>query len=65
MKRYIPIFIILFISCTYLASEDPVAVGDSTNVITNTSFKYIDKSEAVVDENFTDKKTIIIFWADY
>ena len=65
MKRYLPIFIILFISCTYVASEDLEAVGESTNVITNTSFKYIDKSEAVVDENFTDKKTIIIFWADY
>ena len=65
MKRYLPIFVILFISCTYVASEDLDAVGESTNVITNTSFKYIDKSEAVVDENFTDKKTIIIFWADY
>ncbi len=65
MKRYLPIFIILFISCTYVASEDLEAVGESTNVITNTSFKYIDKSESVVDENFTDKKTIIIFWADY
>ena len=65
MKRYLPIFIILFISCTYVASEDLKAVEESTNVITNTSFKYIDKSEAVVDENFTDKKTIIIFWADY
>ena len=65
MKRYLPIFIILFISCTYVASEDLKAVEESTNVITNTSFKYIDKSEAVVIENFTDKKTIIIFWADY
>ena len=65
MNRYLPILIILFISCTYVASEDLEAVGESTNVITNTSFKYIDKSEAVVDENFTDKKTIIIFWADY
>ena len=65
MKRYLPIFVILFISCTYVASEDLDAVGESTNVITNTSFKYIDKSEAVVIENFTDKKTIIIFWADY
>ena len=65
MKRYLPIFVILFFSCTYVASEDLDAVGESTNVITNTSFKYIDKSEAVVIENFTDKKTIIIFWADY
>ena len=65
MKRYLPILFILLISCSYVASEDADTVGDSTNVITNTSFKYIDKSEVVVDENFTDKKTIIIFWADY
>ena len=65
MKRYLPIFVILFISCTYVASEDMDAVGESTNVMTNTSFKYINKSEAVAIENFTDKKTIIIFWADY
>ena len=70
MKRFLPIFIIIFTSCSYGASEEPGSeiqevVTQSTNAITESTFKYIDTSEAVVAENFTDKKTIIIFWADY
>ncbi len=70
MKRFLPIFIILFISCSYGADEELESglidtVQESTYAITETSFKYIDTTEAVVTENFTDKKTIIIFWADY
>ena len=70
MKRFLPLFIIIFISCSYGASEqledEPLKVeADTKNVISETTFNYIDTSEAVVAENFTDKKTIIIFWADY
>jgi len=70
MKRFLPIFIIFFISCSYgargeLESDIQEAVAESTDAITESTFQYIDTSEAVVTENFTDKKTIIIFWADY
>ena len=70
MKRFLPLFIILFISCSYGASEQLEdeslkVVADSINVISETTFNYIDTSEAIVAEDFTDKKTIIIFWADY
>ena len=70
MKRFLPIFIIFFISCSYGASEEleseiQEVVAESKNALTESTFKYIDTSEAVVSENFTDKKTIIIFWADY
>ena len=70
MKRFLPLFIIFFISCSYGASEEVEseileAVSESTGSITESTFKYIDTSETVVTENFTDKKTIIIFWADY
>ena len=70
MKRFLPIFLILFISCSYGASEESnsnslEAVAESTDAITQTTFRYINTSETVVTENFTDKKTIIIFWADY
>ena len=70
MKRIFPIFIILFISCSYGASEqlesDSLeAVAESTDAISETTFKYLNTSETIVTENFTDKKTIIIFWADY
>ena len=70
MKRFLLVFIIFFISCSYGASEEVEseileAVTEATGSITESTFQYIDKSEAVVTENFTDKKTIIIFWADY
>ena len=70
MKRFLPIFIIFFISCSYGASEELESeilgtVAETTGSITESTFQYIDTSEAVVTENFTDKKTIIIFWADY
>ena len=70
MKRIFPIFIILFFSCSYGASEqlesDSLeAVAESTDAISETTFKYLNTSETIVTENFTDKKTIIIFWADY
>ncbi|MDA9727308.1 hypothetical protein N9U45_00875 [Acidimicrobiaceae bacterium] len=70
MKRFLPIFIIFFISCSYGASKELESellepVADSTDAITESTFRYIDTSEVVVTENFTDKKTIIIFWADY
>ena len=65
MRRYIPILIVLFITCSYVASEELEEGGQSRDAITENSFEYIDASEAVATENFTDKKTIIIFWADY
>tara|TARA_B100000614_G_C14407487_1_gene436342 strand:+ start:290 stop:499 length:210 start_codon:yes stop_codon:yes gene_type:complete len=69
MKRFFPLFIVFFISCSYGANEQleesSKVVADSTSAISETTFNYIDISEAVVAENFTDKKTIIIFWADY
>ena len=70
MKRFLPIFIILFITCSYGASEEQEgeileAMPESSGALTASTFEYIDTSEAIVAENFTDKKTIIIFWADY
>ena len=55
----------LFITCSYGASADLQEGGQSRDAITENSFEYIDTSEVVATENFTDKKTIIIFWADY
>ena len=66
MKRYLPIFIILLISCSYgTGNESLDVVAGSTGALTETAFEYIDSTEAVVVENITDKKTIILFWADY
>lgn len=40
-------------------------VQSSSKVITDTSFEFINTSENIEIEDFTDKKTIILFWADY
>ena len=65
MKRFLPIFIILFISCSYGASEESESNSLEAVDRKSTRLEYIDTSEVVATENFTDKKTIIIFWADY
>ena len=61
MKKYLLISLIL-ISCTQDVRQDE----DSNNVlITDTSFQYINIDLNQEYENFTNKKTIIVFWADY
>jgi hypothetical protein len=61
MKKYLLILLIL-ISCTQDVTQDE----DSNNVlITDTSFQYINIDLNQEYENFTNKKTIIVFWADY
>jgi len=61
MKKYLLILLIL-ISCTQDATQNE----ESNNVlITETSFQYINVDLNQEYENFTNKKTIIVFWADY
>ena len=67
MRKFVILSLLLMVSCS---SNN--AVGNSTNdtqsssnVITNTSFEFINTSENIEIEDFTDKKTIILFWADY
>ena len=61
MKKYLLILLIL-ISCTQDVTQDE----ESNNVlITETSFQYINVDLNQEYENFTNKKTIIVFWADY
>ena len=61
MKKYFLILLIL-ISCT----QDVTQNEESSNVlITDTSFQYININLKQDYENFTNKKTIIVFWADY
>ena len=61
MKKYLLILLIPM-SCTQDVTQDE----DSNNVlITDTSFQYINIDLNQEYENFTNKKTIIVFWADY
>jgi len=61
MKKYIFILLI-FISCTQGVTKDKEL---SDVLITETSFQYINTDLNQEYENFKNKKTIIIFWADY
>ena len=61
MKKYI-LMLLIFASCTQNVIE-----GNITNdvLITESAFQYINTDLILDYENFTDKKTIIVFWADY
>ena len=61
MKKYLLIFLIL-VSCTQDVTQNE-KINDV--LITETSFQYINKDLNQEYENFKDKKTIIVFWADY
>ena len=52
----------MFIACSQVAEvENPNPVS----VVSDTSFTFINTDLVQDSENFTNKKTIIVFWADY
>ena len=61
MKKYILVLFILT-SCTQGVIQDEKS---SDVLLTETSFQYINIELNQEYENFTNKKTIIVFWADY
>lgn len=61
MKKYIFIFIIL----SFCSQSENQVIQYENNIITETSFQFINTDLKQDYENFSDKKTIIIFWADY
>lgn len=78
-KNYVLLFL-LILGCSLGANEKENVntidndellqdVVDENNinskVLNSTSFTYIDRNLELVSENFTNKKTIIVFWADY
>ena len=67
MRKSILLIFMLIIACSANTLEESNSenVQSSIGVITNTSFEYINTSENIEIEDFTDKKTIILFWADY
>ena len=67
MRKFVILSLLLMISCSPNSGVSNLTndVQSSSNVITNTSFEFINTSENIEIEDFTDKKTIILFWADY
>ena len=54
--------LLIFASCTQNVIEDNIT---NDVLITESAFQYINTELNLDYENFTDKKTIIVFWADY
>ena len=67
MRKFVILSLLLMISCSSnsAVSNSTNDVQSSSKVITNTSFEFINTSENIEIEDFTNKKTIILFWADY
>ena len=61
MKKFIFLFLV-FVSCSQVAE---VENASPVSVISDTSFTYINTDLVEDSEDFTNKKTIIVFWADY
>ena len=61
MKKVIFLFLV-FVACSQVAE---VEKADPVYVLSDTSFAYINTDLVEDSEDFTNKKTIIVFWADY
>lgn len=61
MKKYFLILLILA-SCSQNITQNNESAD---NLITETSFQYVSTNLTNEYEIFNDKKTIIVFWADY
>ena len=61
MKKFILLFLVL-VACSQSAEVETV---ESINVVSDTTFSFISTNLVEDSENFTNKKTIVVFWADY
>ena len=67
MRKSSFLILMLLVACSANTLEDGTdeTTRSSSEIITSTSFEFINTSENIEVEDFTDKKTIILFWADY
>ena len=67
MRKLSFLILVLLVACSVNTLEDGTdeTTQSSSEIISSTSFEFINTSENIEVEDFTDKKTIILFWADY
>ena len=65
MKKLI--FILIFSFCNSSSATQEISVEESkdTIVVSSTTLTYLNQNGQEVVEDLTNKKTLIVFWADY
>jgi len=58
-------FIFLFLLLAFCSQNTEEAVVSSEPPVNETTFTYINSDIETATEDFSDKQTIIVFWADY
>jgi len=58
-------FMFLFLLLAFCSQNTEEEVSSSELPINEISFTYINSDIEITKEDFTDKQTMILFWADY
>ncbi|MDG1201232.1 MAG: hypothetical protein P8H47_02260 [Candidatus Actinomarina sp.] len=65
MKKIV--FILIFSFCSSSSATQDIAVEESEDnvAVSSTTLTYLNQNGEEVIEDLTNKKTLIVFWADY
>tara|TARA_B110000003_G_scaffold226111_1_gene227035 strand:+ start:642 stop:839 length:198 start_codon:yes stop_codon:yes gene_type:complete len=65
MKKIV--FILIFSFCSSSSATQDIAIEESedTFAVSSTTLTYLNQNGEEVIEDLTNKKTLIVFWADY
>ena len=65
MKKIV--FILIFSFCSSSSATQDIVVEESedTAAVSSTTLTYLNQNGEEVIEDLTNKKTLIVFWADY
>jgi cytochrome oxidase Cu insertion factor (SCO1/SenC/PrrC family) len=65
MKKLV--FILIFSFCSSSSATQDIAVEEreDTVAVSSTTLTYLNQNGEEVIEDLTNKKTLIVFWADY
>lgn len=65
MKKLIFILIFSFCSSSSVSQDISVEENEDTVAVSSTTLTYLNQNGEKVIEDLTNKKTLIVFWADY
>ncbi|MDB4855594.1 hypothetical protein OAH79_00880 [Acidimicrobiia bacterium] len=65
MKKLLLILIFSFCSSSSATQDISVQESEDTIAVSSTTLTYLNQNGEEVIEDLTNKKTLIVFWADY